>query len=477
MKRHLFLTVTLVMFFSLAVNAFAATRYVATTGNNGNPGTQAQPWSTLKYAAAHISSGDTVIVRGGTYSEYFNITTPNVTFQNYPGESPIVDGGHITPVIDKHPTMVMIKANGVTVDGLTVRNSACYGIYIFRAKNVTIKNVEVYECYRNCLVIMYSSDNALIEDCDFHHGAKVYILWNQGISRQDPPIVIVKYSDRPIFRRTKIHDSYNEGILMDAGTSNAIVEYCEIYGNPKLQLYFCASTNNIIRYNLIYGTDNGSGVGIYFSHESQRVPEFGNPFVSNSKVYGNLVANTNTSVAIGGGTDRQVTNVQVYNNTLVGAFVYGLRVSASTGGGHIFKNNIIWQTGGQIANIPGGKVTCDYNLWSRAPNIDARGAHDPSHALPKLTKTSGWNSLSGGELDGTEFALQSASPAIDAGKPLGAELDDIPECNKSVWPAQVVLMEQDNQGSGWEIGADIHVENPTVLDPPTGFKIESVLGQ
>jgi len=442
MKRHLFLTITLVMFFSLAVNAFAATRYVAPTGNDKNYGTQAQPWRTLKYAAAHISSGDTVIVRGGTYREYFSITTPNVIFQNYTGESPVVDGAHVTPSIDQYVTTVMIKANDVTIDGLTVRNSACYGIYLNKAKNVTIRNVEVYECYRTCLVIVYGADNALIEDCDFHHGGKAYILWDQSISRQDPANVVVKHSDRPIFRRNKIHDSYNEGILMDVGTSNAIIEYCEIYGNPKLQLYMCASTNNIIRYNLIYGTDNGSGVGIYFSHESQWVPEVGNPLVSNSKVYGNLVTNTRKNIAIGGDTDRQVTNVQIYNNTLVEALEYGFLVQKSTGGGHIFKNNIIWQTDGQIANIPSGKVECDYNLWSRTPDFDARGVHDPSYALPKLTKTSGWNSLSSGELEGSEFALQSASPAIDAGTPLAAEFDNIPECNRSVWPTKIVLMDK-----------------------------------
>ena len=477
MKRHLFLTVTLVMFFSLAVNAFAATRYVATNGNDRNPGTESQPWRKLAYAAANISSGDTVIVRGGTYSEYFNITTPNVTFQNYRGESPIVDGGHITPRIDQYVTTIMIKANDVMIDGLTVRNSACYGIFINRAKNVTVRNVEVYECYRSCLVIMYGADNALIEDCDFHHGAKVFILWNQRISRHDPSNVTVKYTDHPVFRRTKIHDSYNEGINMDIDTSNAIIEYCEIYGNPKCQIYLCASTNNIIRYNLIYGTNKGSGSGIYFSHESQWVPEVGNPVVSNSKVYGNLIANTSNNVWIAGNTDRQVTNVQVSNNTLVEATEYGFRVEMGTGGGHIFKNNIIWQTDGQIANIPSGKVACDYNLWSKTPDADARGAHDPAYALPKLTKTSGWNNLRGRDLNGSQFALQTASPAIDAGIPIGAELDDIPECNKSVWPGQIVVMDQASQGSGWEIGADIHVANPTVLDAPTGLKIESALEQ
>jgi len=88
-----------------------------------------------------------------------------------------------------------------------------------------------------------------------------------------------------------------------------------------------------------------------------------------------------------------------------------------------------------------------------------------------LNKTTGWRSMNGGELHGSEFALQSASPAKNAGTPLGTQFSDIPECNESVWPAQVVLNDQDKQGSGWEIGADIHVANPAVLDSPTDLRI------
>ena len=393
--------------------------YVATTGNNTDPGTLAKPWETLKYAESQLSSGDVVSVRGGVYEEYFTINVNNVTFQNYPGESPIVDGAYVTPAIDKYVTMIMIESDDVTVDGLTVKNSACYGIYINKTDNVTIKNVEVYETYRQCLVVTNEANNALIEDCNFHHGAKVFVLWDQRISRQDPPIVTVKYSNYPIFRRTKIHDSYNEGINIGVSTKNAIVEHCEIYGNPKCQLYLCASTNNIIRYNLIYGTNYGSGQGIYFSHEDQWVVIVGNPLVSNSKVYGNLVANTSNNVWIAGNINRQVTNVQVYNNTFVEAKEYGFRTEGGTGGGHLFKNNIIWQVGGQISNIPLGKVDCDYNLWSRTPDPDSQGVNDPAYALPQLAKTIGWNDLTGGELDGSEFILQPTSPAIDAGIDVG----------------------------------------------------------
>ncbi|MFZ4594037.1 MAG: hypothetical protein ACOYOF_07260, partial [Verrucomicrobiaceae bacterium] len=47
----------------------AADRYVSPTGNNANAGTLVAPWATIQYAASNANAGDTVYVRGGTYSE------------------------------------------------------------------------------------------------------------------------------------------------------------------------------------------------------------------------------------------------------------------------------------------------------------------------------------------------------------------------------------------------------------------------
>ncbi|MBN1675057.1 MAG: right-handed parallel beta-helix repeat-containing protein [Kiritimatiellae bacterium] len=47
--------------------AEAATYCVATDGNDADPGTEAQPWRTLKKAAASVQPGDTVRIRAGDY--------------------------------------------------------------------------------------------------------------------------------------------------------------------------------------------------------------------------------------------------------------------------------------------------------------------------------------------------------------------------------------------------------------------------
>jgi hypothetical protein len=84
--------------------ARAATYYVATNGNNSNPGTESQPWRTLTYAigfgsTSPTTAGDTVLVRGGVYHEAvqlkktFNSTKDNPTIiMAYPGETVTMDG-------------------------------------------------------------------------------------------------------------------------------------------------------------------------------------------------------------------------------------------------------------------------------------------------------------------------------------------------------------------------------------------------
>jgi uncharacterized protein DUF1565 len=74
------------------------TYYVSTSGNDNNAGTLSAPWRTIQKAANTVKAGDTVQVRAGTYNEIVtmktsgNSTSGYVTFQNYPGEAPIVDG-------------------------------------------------------------------------------------------------------------------------------------------------------------------------------------------------------------------------------------------------------------------------------------------------------------------------------------------------------------------------------------------------
>ena len=70
---------------------------VATNGSDDNPGTLSQPWRTVQHAATVAPPGSTVLVRGGSYAEMVSINVSGTsaaptTFQNYPGETPVLDG-------------------------------------------------------------------------------------------------------------------------------------------------------------------------------------------------------------------------------------------------------------------------------------------------------------------------------------------------------------------------------------------------
>jgi hypothetical protein len=66
-RQLLILLTVLALSLSIAVSAQAATYYVATTGSDSNPGTEAAPLRTIQKGADVARAGDTVVVMPGTY--------------------------------------------------------------------------------------------------------------------------------------------------------------------------------------------------------------------------------------------------------------------------------------------------------------------------------------------------------------------------------------------------------------------------
>ncbi len=72
--------------------------FLATTGNDSNPGTLSAPVRTINKAVALVLPGGTIVVRGGVYRDWMNSggsftgTSKSLTLQAYPHESPWFDG-------------------------------------------------------------------------------------------------------------------------------------------------------------------------------------------------------------------------------------------------------------------------------------------------------------------------------------------------------------------------------------------------
>jgi hypothetical protein len=123
--------------------------YVATDGNDNNPGTQEKPFASVAKAQEAASTGDTVYIRGGTYKNftiadsdtnynYVNeITKSGITYEAYSSkEVPVFDFANITtakrvaafyvkPDV-KNVTFQSIKVTGVPVGNQ--KQSECFRI-------------------------------------------------------------------------------------------------------------------------------------------------------------------------------------------------------------------------------------------------------------------------------------------------------------------------------------------------------------
>src|SRR4051794_5214242 len=82
----------------LAAHAATNERYVAPSGADSNPGTATAPWRTVTHGLRTVVAGQTLWIRGGTYTETVSGTLhkgtsgARITVRGYPGEHPLVRG-------------------------------------------------------------------------------------------------------------------------------------------------------------------------------------------------------------------------------------------------------------------------------------------------------------------------------------------------------------------------------------------------
>lgn len=130
-----------------SIATHAETYYIATTGNNGNPGTRSLPWRTVAHAVATMVAGDTAYVRGGTYNEELIRFTRSGTqadlikLLNYPGEYPVIhfiDPTQVHRMVFEHGAGSSNPIGWITVEGFVIENGYD-GIKMYNAHDLTIQ--------------------------------------------------------------------------------------------------------------------------------------------------------------------------------------------------------------------------------------------------------------------------------------------------------------------------------------------------
>jgi hypothetical protein len=97
--------------------------YLSPTGSDGGAGTLQSPWRTIAHASQRLHPGDSLLVRGGTYTgqggynwaaSASGTAGAPIRLAAYPGEAPVFDGGW-----SMGEALILKDVGWIVVDGLT----------------------------------------------------------------------------------------------------------------------------------------------------------------------------------------------------------------------------------------------------------------------------------------------------------------------------------------------------------------------
>lgn len=387
------------------------------SGNDSNNGSTGSPWKTLNKASRSIKAGDEVRVRSASYHEQLTINVANTTWRADAGHTPVIDGGWSSSQMYRNPqgqltmpapkpsdlpagewgSLVNVRANGVVVDGLTVQNSAGFGIAMAAVSDVVVRNCRVDFTYLNNMNVTGGAgwgERIIFENNVVTRGSARLLIpeirsWGGGIAMGKARDCIV--------RNNLVAFIWGEGIDPHRGAIRITVEGNVVHSCMSSHIYIQRAKDNVIRNNIIYHTGSqdfmwrGSkrvSEGIMIADEK---PSAAFPHSSGDHVYNNIVVGLGTLLNVANGSevlDTQLNKSYIGYNTFVGGphTFRGINIPdnvTSPNRQHvnsIFENNIICNVPNNapigIAGNRLGGLLFRNNIWDRLPPSQMRGSGD-----------------------------------------------------------------------------------------------------
>jgi parallel beta-helix repeat protein len=205
-------------------------------------------YSTIQAAVNAASSGDTIIVRDGTYTENVKVDKKRLTIRSENGfDSTIVQAedpdDHVFNV-----TADYVKISGFTVEGATGYEDA--GIYIYYADYCNISN---NNCSNNDdgIHLEYSNNNSIS---------------NNNCSNNDG--IYLEYSNDNSISNNICSNNDDDGIYLEYSNNNSISN--NICSNNRYGIHPWRSSNNKLTGNILL--ENGIGIwGRSLSHYTHEI--------------------------------------------------------------------------------------------------------------------------------------------------------------------------------------------------------------
>jgi hypothetical protein len=453
----------------------AESYYVAKNGADTNPGTLQQPWLTIQHAANVATPGSTVYVRAGTYQERVNINVSGnsqdgyITFCNYAGETPILDGSSLVAPTSDNGLFFVRDQNYVIIQGFQLQNygtrraavfpmgimveGACsyiqlldnvvYNIYTTaEAKGGGAQGIAAYGTSAtasiNNLTIsgntLYGLRTGSSESMTVNGNVQYFTITNNIVHDNDNiGIVAIGYE------RTAPNSSVDQA--RDGTISQNLVYNITSAKNPNYHgqlgadgIYVDGGTRIVIEQNVVHNTDIGIEAA---SEHHTRLSSY--VIIRNNLIYGSYIQGVSIggyAGSVGGSDHCTIVNNSLYMNdsTQSGSGEFSINYHTTN---NLFENNIVYSNdqglmiGNSIRTASGPGVLTNYNLYystvgnSKAQWIWNNHTYKGLAAFVEATQddlNSQFADPDFVDLSTDNFRLSSASPALKKGLLLSSSI-------------------------------------------------------
>ena len=408
------------------------TYYVSTTGSDNSIGTELQPWRSIQHAAHVVAPGDTVLVRGGTYSEGATMFiaksgAPNnyITFRNYPGEAPIIVTTHNGPGIELSTRKGETSVEWIWIEGLEVQGAQnC--LRWRNAANIVLRSLDLHGCSANG-ILGIGGNRVSIENSSIHHNG----LGEPTNQRHG----LYLSGNHYIIRNNLIYSNMAFGIQA-AGYTAATV--------PYLLPDYEGSSDWLISNNVIAFEQTRGGI-VLWREATKNVIIQNTIFYYNNRMGGN--SNGISDLDSGGG--------HIISHNLFFGEAKGIAVDPDlyTAGNNIFDSDPLFVDPSKL----------DFHLSDESPAIDSGAKSNAEHDLEGNDRTQG-NAVDIGPYEYPNLTSNDPPIAVfSASRDTGIE------------PTTVVFDASESLDNDGKI-ADFRWEFGDASEPGTGVKVTHTYG-